>query len=146
MHFASLLLYKINMFHNLAIHLSILHSCAVIVCAKWIAMAMIWIIVILCAIEKWEKLKQCVRLLLSKDTETRELSWYQLRYHWWRRWLLWWQPLMPPVTIKLASWQLSVFIVILSVEIHICVRCDMSFIDPMHRNEPNITYQYSFFF
>ena len=29
---------------------------------------------------------------------------------------------------------------ILLVESHICVRCDMAFIEPMHRNKPNITY------
>ena len=48
----------------------------------------------------------------------RQSSWFsvnvsvwqcQLCRHWWYRWLSLWQPPVPPVTPKLASWQLSFF-------------------------------------
>ena len=38
-----------------------------------------------------------------------EMSWCQLCRYWWHQRLSLWQPLVPPVTTKLASWQLLVF-------------------------------------
>ena len=61
-----------------------------------------------------------------------------------------WQPPVPPVMPKLASWQLLVFspytclcfalLCFLLCYLFPLVRCDMAFIEPMYRNKPNITY------
>ena len=34
----------------------------------------------------------------------------------------------------------NVFLVFCQLKFNICVRCDMAFIEPMHRNKPDITY------
>ena len=46
---------------------------------------------------------------MLKMTLKTKLSWCQLCRHWWHRRLSLWQPTVPPVTTKLALWQLSVF-------------------------------------
>ena len=48
-------------------------------------------------------------VMLRHTTEIRE-SWCQLSLHWWYRRLSLWQPTLPPMTTKLASWELSGFI------------------------------------
>ena len=46
---------------------------------------------------------------MSTNSETRELSWCQLYRRWWQQRMSMWQPPVPPVTKKLASWQLWSF-------------------------------------
>ena len=40
-------------------------------------------------------------------TGNQKLSWCRLCHHWWHQRLSSWQPLVPPVMTKLASWQLG---------------------------------------
>ena len=39
----------------------------------------------------------------------------------------------------------NVCLVFCQSKFNICVRCDMAFIEPMHRNKPNITYCFTFY-
>ena len=47
--------------------------------------------------------------LFEDHRKLNELSWCQLCCYWWHCRLSLWQPAVPPVTTKLASWQLSIF-------------------------------------
>ena len=47
--------------------------------------------------------------VIIKDIGYRELSWCRLYRHWWYRRLSLWQPPVPPVSVKLASWRLQIF-------------------------------------
>ena len=49
--------------------------------------------------------------VLVHCTGGEELSWCQLFHHWWLCGL-WWQPAVPPGMMKLALWQLSLYVFI----------------------------------